>query len=199
MKRWHQAFWVLFVVTGVVYVVIAGWSLPTIAGDAGGLPAFDLRPAGYSFDEARAFLAALTTAGYGFYLDVQQSLDTVYPALYGATLFFEIYLLAPRAWGDWRWLVALVGVPPAVFDYLENAAVAALLRTGPDHITAGMVETASRWTIFKSGATTVAALLVLVLLGMKVLAARRRRPVEPPAAKPNTSRYGERLRKWTES
>src|SRR5262245_15798623 len=96
------------------------WTLPTITAEAGGLAPFDMRPAGYSFAEARAFLVALSDSGKRLYLDVQQPLDVAYPALYGATLFFAIAFLTPRRWGNWKWLLATVAVPVVVFDYLEN-------------------------------------------------------------------------------
>jgi len=39
-------FWMIFAVMMGVYLVMVLWSLPLIMADAGGLPAFDLRPTG---------------------------------------------------------------------------------------------------------------------------------------------------------
>ena len=156
--------WILFAVTLTVYGVIVGWSLPVISHAAGGLTPFDLRPTGYSFEEAKAFLTALSADGQAFYLGVQQKLDALYPALIGATLFFAIYLLAPARLGYWRWVLALMAIPGTVFDYLENAAVAGMLNLGPDQLTPDVVVAASRWTVGKSAASTVASVVLLILL-----------------------------------
>ncbi len=100
------AFWLLFAATLGVYATMLGWTLPAISAAAGGLPAFDMRPGGYSFDEAKAFLAALSPEGKALYLDVQHKLDTAYPGLLAATLFFAIARWRRKSWGIWRWLLA---------------------------------------------------------------------------------------------
>jgi len=169
MKAASVGFWILFVVTLVVYGVMVLWSLPRIAGAAGGLAPFDMRPTGYGFDEAKAFLAALSPDGSVFYLGVQEKLDSVYPALLAATLFFAIAALAPARLGIWRWVLALIAVPGAVFDYLENAAVSAMLAAGADGLTPAIVASADRWTVLKSAFTAVAMVtLVLFLVGRLV-------------------------------
>ncbi len=179
MSRKATAFWVLLAVTGAVYATILLWSLPrltvTIAG--GTVPAFDLRPGGYTFMEAASYVRLLRPEQVAFYLDVQHRLDLVYPLLCTATLFCGIVLLAPRQFGRWRYALALPALPVAVFEYLENAAVAAMLRAGPDGLTPAMADTASRWTVLKSEAKTVAALVLLAMLGAFVLQRiRKRRP-----------------------
>ena len=171
------AYWLLFVATFAVYAVMVGWTLPAISAAAGGLVPFDLRPSGYTFDAAKAFLAALSPDGKALYLGTQHRLDAAYPALLAATLYFAIAALAPPAWRRWRWLAALVAVPGALFDYLENAAVTVMLNAGADGLTPDMVTTADRWTVYKSWASTFALSLVLVLLanwGWRRLTAKRR-------------------------
>ncbi len=164
MKPGSVAFWILFAVTVIVYGVMVLWSLPRIAAAAGGLAAFDMRPTGYTFDEAKAFLAALSPEGAAFYLGVQEKLDSVYPALLGATLFFAIAALAPARLGIWRWVLALIAIPGAVFDYLENAAVSVMLTVGVDGLTPAAVEAADRWTVLKSAFTAVAMVTLVLLL-----------------------------------
>ena len=160
----NTTFWLLVAATLAVYAAMLAWSLPTVARAAGGVTPFDLRPGGYSFEEARAFLAALTPDGKAFYLEVQQRLDLAFPALAGATLFFAIARLAPRGWGVWRWLLALTALPGAAFDYLENHAVASMLALGSVGITPDIVATASRWTVLKSQSITAAMVIMLALL-----------------------------------
>ncbi len=157
-------FWLLTAATVGVYVTMLVWSLPTISRAASGLTPFDMRPGGYTFDEARAFLAALSADGNAFYRKVQHRLDLFYPALLGATLFFAIALLTPASWGQWRWLLAAAAIPGAIFDYMENHAVATMLRLGAEGVTPVEVATASRWTVLKSQSTTVAMAILLALL-----------------------------------
>ncbi|MCB1497396.1 MAG: hypothetical protein KDJ86_16570 [Bauldia sp.] len=174
MKSRRAAFWTLFAATVIVYAVMMMWSLPIIATQAGGLTPFDLRPAGYGLTEAQAFLAALPADGVAFYLGIQQMLDTAYPALLGATLFFAIAGLAPERLGVWRWVLAAFAVPGAVFDWLENASVVAMLKAGPDGVTPEMVAAANRWTVLKSAFTTLAMAIVVVLLVRWFIDRRRR-------------------------
>jgi hypothetical protein len=158
-------FWVIFAATIVIYAVMVAWSLPIITANAGGLLPFDLRPMGYSFEEASAFVRALSEEGRGFYRAVQHRLDLVYPALLAAVLVLATLLLTPTRWGALRWLLALPALPGMVFDYLENRAVAAMLSAGVDGLTPEMVEQASLWTQLKSGFTTLSMVVVLLLLG----------------------------------
>lgn len=178
-------FWGLFSLTLAIYAAMLGWSLPTVANAAGGLVPFDMRPGGYSFADAHAFLAALSPEGAGFYVNVQQKLDIAYPVLLALTLFFAIATLLPRRIGTWRWVVATIALPVGVFDYLENHAVAQMIEVGATGLTTDLVATASQWTVLKATASTVAMSVVLVLLlwraaqwlSPKVRAVMFRRPV----------------------
>lgn len=154
-------------VTAAVYGTMLAWTVPTIAAHAGGLQAFDLRPAGYTLEEARAFLIALGPDGARFYLDVQQRLDLVFPVLITATLSWSIARLAPPELGRRRWWLASLAVPIAPLDYLENAGVTQLLELGSERISAEMVAEASRWTVLKSGFVAIAAVPLLALLSMR--------------------------------
>lgn len=171
-------FWSLCGATLAVYLVMALWSLPIVSAGAGGLAPFDMRLGGYSEAEARTFLAALTPETSAFYRDVQHKLDLAYPALAALTLFFAIAALLPAMWGTWRFVIAAPAVFVAIFDYLENHAVARLLLAGPD-ATPMMIADASQWTVLKSLSTTVVASALLALLvwrGALALRQRMRRP-----------------------
>ena len=157
-------FWLLVGITVAVYLAMVTWSLPLIQAAAGGLMPFDMRPTGYGFEEARAFLAALTPEGADFYRSTQHLLDLFFPGLIAATLYFAIAALLERWLGGSRWLAALPVVLVALFDWLENAAVSTMLAAGADGVTPDMVAAASRWTLLKSIASTAAYTLVLVLL-----------------------------------
>ena len=157
-------FWGLFGLTLAIYAAMLGWSLPTVAAAASGLVPFDMRPGGYSFADAQAFLAALSSEGAGFYVNVQQKLDIAYPGLLTLTLFFAIAALLPYRLGAWRWLVATIALPVGAFDYLENHAVAQVIEAGATGLTTELVATASQWTVLKATASTVAMSVVLALL-----------------------------------
>ena len=164
-------FWLMFAVMTGVYLVMVLWSIPQIVADAGGLLAFDMRPMGYSFDEAGAFLEALSDEGRLFYLNVQQMLDSAYPALFAVVMvmvmaFTHLFRRLPRV------LAIAFALAGAGFDYLENAAVAVMLRAG-DSVTETMVATASRWTVLKSGAVTLALVALLIGLGMAFIRRQR--------------------------
>lgn len=157
-------FWGLVGLTLAVYAAMLGWSLPAVSAAASGLAPFDMRPGGYSFADAVTFLNALSEEGAAFYRNVQQRLDIAYPGLLALTLGWSIFAAAPRNLGSWRWLAGLVALPVAVFDYLENHAVAAMIEAGASGITPELVAEAAQWTVLKSGATTVVMLVLLALL-----------------------------------
>ncbi len=166
MAKW-KLYWLLAAVMLANYLVMAVWTLPTLQGMAGGLPAFDLRPGGYTIDEARVFIGAIGADGRAYYLGTQQWLDTSYPALLGAVLVIALLALAPARV---KWLLVAFALAGTVFDYLENHAVAAMLKAGPAGLTAEMVDAASRWTILKSAATALAMTGLAILLVFKALA-----------------------------
>ena len=157
-----RLFWAVVVATLAVYAVMLGWSIPTISDAAGGRAVFDMLPAGYSYAEAQAFLAALSPVGADFYLRVQHRLDLIYPALLAISTGWAMVRLAPH----WRWRPALllVPIPGMVFDYLENRAVAAMLSAGADGLTPEMVAQASRFTQLKAIFSTLSLGLLLVLI-----------------------------------
>jgi hypothetical protein len=162
----NRIFWLLFAVMLGDYLAMVLWSIPALSRDAGGLAVFDMRPGGYTFDEARAFLAALSPDGARFYANVQHRLDAAYPALLALTLGWAILRLAPARWGVWRYVLAATAIPGMVFDYLENADVAAMLKAGADGITPALVETASFHSRAKAAASTVSMTILLLLLAV---------------------------------
>jgi hypothetical protein len=169
-------FWLLAAATLGIYLAMVGWTLPAITIAAGGEPPFDLRPAGYGFEEAHAFLAALGNDGIAFYRDVQHRLDLVFPGLLAATLWFALAALMPVRTVAGRLVLAAVVLPVAAFDWLENAGVSAMLAAGAEGLTPKMVADASRWTVAKSLASTLVLSLLLLLLvrgGWRLLRSRR--------------------------
>jgi len=140
------------------------WSTPVLERMSGGLAIFDLRLTGYNLGEAKQLLTALGSDGIRFYLNVQQMLDTAFPALLGTTLALAIILLTPPRLGRWRYGLALIGVAGMVFDYMENAALRLLLLAGPDNINQQIVALASAASINKTVLDALAMAIVVVLL-----------------------------------
>jgi hypothetical protein len=163
-RRWAYA--ALFGVTLLIYAIMVTWSLPRIAAEAGGLRAFDLRPMGYSFQEAKAFLAALSPEGSQFYLDTQHHLDLVYPGLLALTLALGLWHLLRSSSTIVRLALLVPPILSAVFDYLENARVSVMLTAGASAVTMEMVAAASRATVFKSvfGAVAMTSLLIVLVI-----------------------------------
>ncbi len=164
MRR--AVFWLLFAAMVAVYGAMLFWSLPRLEALAGGLMPFDLRPTGYSLNEAQDLLAALGAEGRAYYLGVQQSLDSAYPALYAVVMVMAFRALLAGWWGRALGLLALAG---AAFDYLENARVAVMLRLPPEAVSEAMVAAASLATVAKS------ATVALALVSLSVLLARNAR------------------------
>jgi hypothetical protein len=155
-------FWSVVVATIGVYATMILWSIPTISAEAGGHPIFDMRPTGYTLDEAERFLRALTPEGANLYLDVQHRLDLVYPALLAVSTGWALIRLVPR-W-RWRFVLLLVPIPGMVFDYLENHAVSAMLAAGADGLTVEIVARASMFSRLKAAFTTLSLVLLLILV-----------------------------------
>ena len=164
MTKGWKVYWVVVAATVANYLIMILWSLPKVSEMAGGGVPFDMRPGGYSFDEALDFLITITDTGRDFYLNTQHFLDSFYPALFAATVAIALVHLLPRYWG---WTLATIAIVAGAFDYLENSAVAAMLRVEPDALTQVMVSTASNWTLAKSVSTTIASLALLIVLCIK--------------------------------
>ncbi len=82
------------------------------------------------------------------------------------TLGWAILRLAPARWGVWRYVLAATSIPGMVFDYLENADVATMLKAGADGITPALVETASFHSRAKAATSTVSMTILLLLLAV---------------------------------
>ncbi len=166
-------FWLVVATAIALYGVMVMWSLPIIANDAGGLLAFDMRPTGYVFEEARLLLSALSPETTAFYLNVQQRLDILFPFFQSLAIGWAIFRLLPHRWRGWRYGVALVALPGMVFDYLENIIVAEMLNAGAKGLTRQMVDLASYYTQMKSIFVTISMTLLLVLILLWVVARLR--------------------------
>ena len=70
---------------GVLWAVMFFGTLAHLQALAGGAAPFDIRPLGYSYEEARAFLEAIGEQGRAYYLRPELLLDTIYPPFYAVS------------------------------------------------------------------------------------------------------------------
>jgi hypothetical protein len=152
---------------------------------AGGLEPFDLRPFGYTPDEARALLYALSDIGRAYYADVQLQLDTAYPALYAISRgLLLLWVTAPGRTAERplplpaRLALLVLPLATAWFDYFENEGIAAMLAAGPQ---AGddLIERTSLWTRAKSLAGLATELVCVSLAAIAYMRWRHRRRAQP--------------------
>lgn len=138
-----------------------------------GLRPFDMRPGGYSAEQANSLIDALGFSGRWYYLTRQIPLDLVYPALMALTLISIFKWLGSR---DVSQKLVRIGswfsIAAAIADYLENAGICLMILSWPE-ISANTVLAASVASIVKSGLTTTAVLIAL--LGVGTWALKRNR------------------------
>jgi hypothetical protein len=176
---------VSLIVSFVLWGIMVFGTLPYLRRTAGGLEPFDLRPFGYTPEEARALLYALSEIGRAYYADVQLQLDTAFPALYALSRgLLLLWVTAPGRTAErplsFRARLALLALPlaTATFDYLENEGIAAMLAAGPQ---AGddLIERTSLWTRAKSLAGLATELVCVSLAAIAYTRWRHRRRAQP--------------------
>lgn len=141
----------------MIFITLA--HLQTVSGQ---MP-FDMRPTGYSREDADMLLTALGENGRAYYLRYQISLDTLYPALLAITLLATIGWLGTHFTN--RVILragAALSVGAALFDYGENLGIAVMLLNW-QNISDELLNLASAASISKAVSTTIAVTLVLVL------------------------------------
>jgi hypothetical protein len=164
MIKTKTVFWATVAIALSLYITMLAWSLPILTKAADGLVAFDLRPGGYSFAEAKHYLETLSDDGNFFYRGVQHKLDTFFPAFEGIAVGWAVFLLAPAGWKNGRFVLLLPALAGTVFDYLENASVAVMLKAGATGLTQKMVTTASMFSQLKALFVTIAMVLLVALI-----------------------------------
>jgi hypothetical protein len=87
LKRFRSGFLLaaLLVLSGLMWAVMFFGPLAHLTSLAGGLTPFDIRPRGYSYLEARAFLEAIGKQGRRYYGSPELVIDTFYPLLYAVS------------------------------------------------------------------------------------------------------------------
>ncbi|ABD53631.1 hypothetical protein [Jannaschia sp. CCS1] len=142
----------LALLTAVLYSGLAWlWYVELIPG-ADGLHPFDSRFFGYTAEEGRTYLNALSDEARQIYLTDIRLLDTVFPISLTALL---AGLMIRWTKGGWRGL-AILPLGYLAADLVENARVARLL--AQDDVTSQMILAASTATVAKYGALMVSVI-----------------------------------------
>jgi len=173
-RRYGMAAITLFLAGASIYALMINVTLAHIEAVSKQVP-FDMRPFGYGPQEASRLLDALGEEGRIYYLTRQIPLDMFYPALLAMTLVASILFFARRPPGS-RLVRAGIAcaLGAALFDYAENLGIASMILRWPD-LSHGVVHATSAASIVKSGLTTAAVAIVL-LVGAGWL---RRRKADP--------------------
>ena len=147
--------WLLPLATLASYLYLVLWLGRPLQVEAQGLPPFDLRVLGYDLGEVRAYLRALSPAGYALYQGPIRLADTLFPALMGLTFLWWMRPLR----GAFGMVCATAALAYTALDWGENLFIQRLLESGPDYVALADVQGASAFTLAKFVAFALATLL----------------------------------------
>ena len=159
----------LLVASGLVWAMMFFGPLAHLSHLARGVSPFDIRPMGYSYNEAYAFLSAISERGRRYYANRELVLDMFYPPLYATSRVLALWWLTmPGRLRDipmppsWRYALIAVPMIMAGLDVAENGCIARMLRTWPD-LSHDLVHVSSFATRMKMIAGVLTELLMAVL------------------------------------
>ena len=162
------AFLVVVVAMNVVVFPFVARRMAEAAGAS--VRPLDLRFS-YSQEQAYTTLLALGDHGRRLYGFVEGTIDVFYPVLYALFLFLLIERLLRGTRPRWLDLAALVPFAAMVFDWLENAAILAMIARFPRPpgavATLGSAFTTLKWVAF------LLTLVVLLYAAARRVAMRR--------------------------
>lgn len=176
---------VALIVSFALWGVMVFWTLAYLRRTAGGLEPFDLRPFGYTPEEARKLLHALSSIGRKYYADVQLQLDTAFPAVYALSRgLLLLWVTAPGRTAarplplPARLVLLILPIATAWFDYFENEGIAAML-AADQQASDDLIERTSFWTRAKSLAALATELVCVMLAAIAFVRWRHRQQSQP--------------------
>lgn len=171
MNRFRQRTYVFFAVAAAFYAIMVLVTLKELESLSGVAP-FDMRPTGYSYEDAQLLLQGLGEAGRHYYLTNQIPLDIVFPAAF-ALFLTNAFLWCRSILTAGRWIGIGIGLSwlAAAADYLENTGITAMLVLWPK-VPGSLVSATSAASIMKAGATTCAIIIMLIVVARTVFYAR---------------------------
>lgn len=155
------------VITLGICAVMNLYLIPGIEKSAGGLTVFDMNTFGYTYEQAKAFVSALTPDGLSLYLHIQLPLDFFYPVAY--TACFVLCLIKLKSKKATLALPAIL----AVCDYAENILSIKMLTGEFSKLTANI---AAGFTVVKSLVMYAVIAIILVLFVLRLV--KRRKTVD---------------------
>ena len=175
---------VFLIISQSIFILMNTWTFPHISAQAGGLDAFDMRPLGYSIDEARNYLENISDSGISFYRNVQLLLDIPYPALMCLFYSCSIILLyraskkriknsenRPARWLSGLLIIPIIGM---LADYAENICVSIML-VQKQNVSDSLIMAANVFTLIKSMSTIVCwSVLIIFVIVVLFLIIRKR-------------------------
>ncbi|MGJ7921693.1 hypothetical protein [Neobacillus sp. LXY-4] len=166
--------WLLFLILSqTIYIIMQTYTIPRISDEAGGLLIFDMKPLGYTYEDAYKFLSQLSEKGYKLYTHVQLPLDILFPILNGITglcTFIllirlynkvknksDLYLFSPFS-------KATLTLPliAMLFDYMENMMIFVML-SYQSAVPKMVVYVADIFTIIKSMSTSIFYIISFII------------------------------------
>lgn len=151
------------IIGAAIYLIMITVTLAHIEAVSGHVP-FDMRPVGYSPQDATELLGGVGVEGRQYYLQRQIPLDTLYPALLALTLIFAMRWFGKRIANEQLERVGIIlSVGAALCDYAENLGIVIMIQSWPD-VSDSLVYASSAATISKSVLTTL-AFFCLMLIG----------------------------------
>ncbi len=166
MNKLKLIFWLFLTLTITIYAIMSFYSLPIITGNNSEILIFDIRPNGYSFADAKSLLNALSSEGISFYQTTQLALDTVFPIFYAVSLILAFWILSPLKWGKWRLAFFPFAIVSMIFDFLENAYVIKMLKTGADELSPKLVQIASNFSTLKYLFLNISLAILVMLIAL---------------------------------
>jgi len=178
VKRKPQHYGMAAIILGVaaagIYWLMINVTLARLEALSGNTP-FDMRPFGYSLQEAVTLLDALGREGRQYYVARQIPLDIAYPALLAMTLIATIrWFDLPVHFRKYARIGTALALGVAVFDYAENLGIV-LMTTGWPSVSEGLVFATSSASIVKSALTVAAVVTTLALAAIYLLQRRSAR------------------------
>jgi hypothetical protein len=131
-----------------------------------GTQAFDLKPMGYSLEEATLMLQNLDQSTIDFYVFPQLLLlDILYPillALFLSTLIIRLsnlIFVSPNHIYSNLFMLPFIAM---LIDYLENIMILVMI-TNPAEVSSGVIKATSIFTQMKGVFTTISWVVILIL------------------------------------
>ena len=155
----------LFVITGVIYLIMLTITIPKVMGYSGGMRLLDMMPGGYNPAYVNSLLNTLGEKGRDAYLFTQIPVDLIYPLLFGVSycLVFAYFLEKLGRLESFLFYISYLPLFSGVFDYFENIGIILLLKGFPGNSTI-LAQTTNVFSVLKSTTTSVFFVLLIMLL-----------------------------------